>query len=241
MVLAAARVAATVAVLAAHSSAGEDPPAAALWELRGSQATAAYFPSMFRTWPEFRAYVNAQAAFGTNQIEMGGAPVCDKSGQLVHTHCVDCTLCEASVAALVQFSTELQQLGVNVSFGWSLAIFSEHRVLVEKAFRLMPRVDSVFFPGGDGGSLVWADVESAAVTLRKYHPDAKVWVSAQEYNATELEGFFHRLSQTATRRFLSGVAIGPHWRIPTTEIVRRMPAGYLLRQYPDICHSLQAQ
>jgi hypothetical protein len=239
--LVAAAIACCTAVAALASTGEESQDSAALWELRGSQATAAFYPSMFRVWPEFRAYVRAQAAFGTNQIEMGGAPVCDSSGNLVHTRCVDCTLCEASVAALVQFSTELHTLGMNVSFGWSLAIFSEHRVLVEQAFRQMPRVDSVFFPGGDGGSLVWADVESAAVMLRKYHPDAQVWVSAQEYNATELVGFFQRLSQPATQSFLSGVVVGPHWRIPTMEIVRRMPPGYLLRQYPDICHSMQAQ
>ena len=34
---------------------------AALWALRGSQSTAAFYPSMFRTWPEFRAYVTAWA------------------------------------------------------------------------------------------------------------------------------------------------------------------------------------
>ena len=213
----------------------------ALWQLRGLQSTAAFFPSMFRTWAEFRRYVQAQAAFGTNQIEMGGAPVCDANGSIAHTRLVNATLCEASVEGIVNFSRELHQIGMNVSFGQSLAVFTEHKSLMERAWRLMPRVDSIFWPGGDGGSLVWSSVELAATTLRKYHPAAQIWVSAQEYNETQLEQFIHRLEQPATRRFLSGVVIGPHWRIPTTEIVRRVPKGYLLRQYPDICHSLESQ
>jgi hypothetical protein len=213
-----------------------------LWALRGSQSTAAFYPSMFRTWPEFREYVKAQAAFGTNQIEMGGAPVCDANGSIVHTRVANSTLCEASVAALVQFSAELQKLGMNVSMGLPLDAFTGPQGhLLAKAWRLMPKLDSVFFPGGDGGSLVWSGVEEASNTLRLYHPGAQVWVSAQEYNATELDDFFHVLSLPHTRKFLSGVVAGPHWSIPLTEIVKRVQPGYLLRQYPDICHSLQAQ
>jgi hypothetical protein len=214
----------------------------ALWALRGSQSTAAFYPSMFRTWPEFRDYVAAQAAFGTNQIEMGGAPVCDANGSIVHTRVANATLCEASVVALVQFSAELQTLGMNVSMGLPLGAFTGPQGhLLAKAWRLMPKLDSVFFPGGDGGSLVWLGVEAASIALRQYHPGVQVWVSAQEYNATELDDFFHVLSLLHTRTFVSGVVAGPHWSIPLAEIVRRVPPGYLLRQYPDICHSLQAQ
>ena len=122
----------------------------ALWQLRGLQSTAAFFPSMFRTWAEFRRYVQAQAAFGTNQIEMGGAPVCDANGSIAHTRLVNATLCEASVEGIVNFSRELHQIGMNVSFGQSLAVFTEHKSLMERAWRLMPRVDSIFWPGGDG-------------------------------------------------------------------------------------------
>ena len=90
---------------------------------------------------------------------------------------------------MVNFSRELHQLGMNVSFGQSLAVFTEHRSLMEKAWRLMPRVDAIFWPGGDDGSLVWSSVQLAAETLRKYHPDAQIWVSAQEYNETQLQEF----------------------------------------------------
>ena len=119
---------------------------------------------------------------------MGGAPVCDAHGRIAHTRVANATLCEASVTALVRFSTELQELGMNVSMGLSLGVFSGPQGgLLQKAWRLMPKIDSVFFPGGDGGSLVWADVEAASAALREYHPHARVLVSAQEYNATELD------------------------------------------------------
>ena len=49
------------------------------------------------------------------------------------------------------------------------------------------------------------------------------------------------MSQPATRAFLSGVVAGPHWSIPLLAIVRRLPRGYELRQYPDVCHAVEAQ
>ena len=46
------------------------------------------------------------------------------------------------------------------------------------------------------------------------------------------------------RSYLHGVVVGPHWSIPTTEVVKRMSElspAYPLRQYPDICHPRGAQ
>ena len=84
-------------------------------------------------------------------------------------------------------------------------------------------------------------VQQAATVLHKYHPDAEVWVSAQEFNASALSSFFNIIGTAAVREYLHGVVVGPHWSIPTAEIVKRMPPGYALRQYPDICHPRGAQ
>jgi len=39
----------------------------------------------------------------------------------------------------------------------------------------MPRLDSLFFPGGDGGTLVWPSLAEAAAELRRHHPGAEIW------------------------------------------------------------------
>jgi hypothetical protein len=180
---------------------------------------------MFKTWDEFDKFTRDNAVFGTNQVELAHFDV--KTA--------------AEVANLIQYSKHLNDDGVNVSFWWSLDLFTNNRAATEQAWVGMPRVDSMFFPGGDGGALVWPDIEEAAGVLHKYHPDAKVWVSAQEFNASDLTTFFAKIDTAEVRSFLHGVVVGPHWSIPTAEVAKRMPSDYPLRQYPDICHPRGAQ
>ena len=61
----------------------------------------------------------------------------------------------------------------------------------------MPRIDSMFFPGGDGGALVWPSITAAVAVLHKYHPNATIWVSAQEIDAAGLETFFQTITTPA--------------------------------------------
>jgi hypothetical protein len=145
------------------------------------------------------------------------------------------------VSELVEYSARLDAAHMNVSFWWSLDIFQLHAADTEAAWKAMPRIDSMFFPGGDGGALVWPEIATAVRVLRRYHPNATVWVSAQEVNATGLAAFYKTIDSPAVRAYLHGVVVGPHWSMPTTTIVRDIPKGYAVRQYPDICHSRSAQ
>lgn len=47
--------------------------------------------------------------------------------------------------------------------------------------------------------MVWPDIQDAATVLHKYHPDAKVWVSAQEFNASDLTDFFKTIDTPSVR------------------------------------------
>ena len=58
---------------------------------------------------------------------------------------------QADVANLVEYATRLDHDGMNVSFWWSLSLFTDNKTATESAWRSMPRIDSMFFPGGDGG------------------------------------------------------------------------------------------
>lgn len=144
--------------------------------------------------------------------------------------------------AFANFSRLLDAQGMNVSFWWPLALFTANLTSTEAVLRSMPRVDSVFFPGGDGGALVWPDIATAASLLTRVHPSASVWVSAQELSRADLRAFTAKISTAEVRAFLGGVVYGPHVEVPLTEFVQAVvPAGYPVRQYPDICHSLSAQ
>ena len=52
-------------------------------------------------------------------------------------------------------------------------------------FRKLPRIDAVFVPGGDPGhtrpKILMALLEKQAENLRRFHPDAQMWVSPQSF------------------------------------------------------------
>jgi hypothetical protein len=167
----------------------------ALWPLRGHQYTAAHYGSMFRSWEGFGNYTKDQRVFGTNQIELAhfGARPSNLNNK-------DPTRKPGLVVSeLVEYSTRLNAAHMNVSFWWSLDIFQQHQADTEAAWKAMPRIDSVFFPGGDGGALVWPDIAAAVAVLHRYHPKATIWVSAQEVNATGLDAFFKTIDSPAVR------------------------------------------
>eukprot|EP01043_Picozoa_sp_COSAG02_P004024 COSAG02_NODE_102_length_36716_cov_233.851025_4_plen_237_part_00 len=110
------------------------------------------------------------------------------------------------------------------------------------AFEAMPRLNSLFFPGGDGGTLDWTEIAAVSQVLRHVHPSSGVWVSAQELSSVDMECFWANVSQARAAGWLAGVVYGPHVRVPLTEFVRRAHAARAdVRQYPDITHTLSDQ
>ena len=207
----------------------------ARWALRGHQLTVAHHPLMFRSSSQLTQFLRDLATFGTNQVELAHIPASVPP--------------EYGSAALANLSRAADAVGLNVSMWWPSSLGNS---ALDAAARAMPRLNSVFFPGGDGGSLVWQQLASAAKLLRHSHPSASVWVSAQELSADELDAFFTALSRPNISSWLTGVVYGPHTRVPLTEFVRRVRAvrdplfqnatsAYAVRQYPDICHSIGAQ
>jgi len=73
---------------------------------------------MFRTWDEFDAFTHDNAVFGTNQIE------------LAHFK-VSTTM---DVTNLRQFAAHLKKDGMQVSFWWSLSLFTNNHTATEQAW-----------------------------------------------------------------------------------------------------------
>ena len=53
-----------------------------------------------------------------------------------------------------------------------------------------------------------------ATLVRKYHPHASVWMSAQEYDKENLTEFMTLAADSSVSSFLTGVAYGPHVVVP---------------------------
>ena len=106
-----------------------------------------------------------------------------------------------------------------------------------------PRLDGVFFPGGDPGDnppeLVLPFLKDIAERLVRHHSQAGVWLSMQGFDPKQVDyvyEFLEREKPTWLRGLVAGPS-SPH----LSETRRRLPAQYQLRDYPDITHVVRCQ
>jgi len=113
----------------------------------------------------------------------------------------------------------------------------------EALFRDCPRLDGVFFPGGDPGNnppaLVLPFLQDVAKLLVKYHPQSKVWLSLQGLQPKAVDEVQKWVRDTNPDWF-GGLVAGPS-SPPIQELRARLPKRYGLRDYPDITHTVRCQ
>lgn len=117
----------------------------------------------------------------------------------------------------------------------------EGLVQQEEFYARCPRLNGVFVPGGDPGDNHPSDLmpylEDLSVVLKKYHPNAGIWVSLQGFNREKVEYFFDYLEEHEPD-WLRGLVYGPS--SPPIELERNLlPAKYKHRFYPDITHTVR--
>ena len=114
-----------------------------------------------------------------------------------------------------------------------------------KIFELAPRIDAVFVPGGDPGhtepKYLLALLEKQKANLRRYHPQAQMWMSPQSFTEDWMNEFFEIVERPETGRWLDGIVFGPQSRLPLDVLRKKLPERYPIRLYPDITHSVQCQ
>lgn len=110
-------------------------------------------------------------------------------------------------------------------------------------YKNCPRLDGVFFPGGDPGEnhpkYVLPFLKAVASELKKYHPKAGVWLSLQGFNDEEVNYFYDYLDQNKPDWF-TGIVTGPS--SPDLASTRfRLDKKYQHRHYPDLTHTVRCQ
>ncbi len=119
------------------------------------------------------------------------------------------------------------------------------RALDEHArfFRDCPRLDGVFFPGGDPGDnppeLVIPYLAELSGVLAKSHPRAKIWLSMQGFDKPQIRTV-HAWINEKLPGWLGGLVAGPS-SPPIPETRALLPQRYGLRDYPDITHQVRSQ
>jgi len=115
--------------------------------------------------------------------------------------------------------------------------------LHEEFYKSIPRLDAIFFPGGDPGDNhpkhVMPHLKELSKLLKKYHPDAGVWISLQGFDLDKINYFLEYLN-TYNPDWLTGVVHGPG--SPPVDLERnRISDKYLHRLYGDITHTVRCQ
>jgi hypothetical protein len=118
----------------------------------------------------------------------------------------------------------------------------------EAVFKKLPRIDTIFVPGGDPGEVypdqLFALMKSLKKVLNKYHPDAQMWVSPQGFDFEGdapgyLKAFYEQMAKEPA--WLDGVVFGPQVADNLKVLREKLPSQYPIRRYPDITHCLDAQ
>ena len=107
----------------------------------------------------------------------------------------------------------------------------------------LPRLDAVFVPGGDPGdnpaTAVTPFLEELAARLAARHPDARVWLSLQHFDAAEVDYVYAWIDRSRPA-WLGGLVAGPG-SYPVADMRRRLDPRYGVRDYPDIAHTVRSQ
>lgn len=215
------------------------------YSLRGHQLGYRPKTNAYDAWsPEqFDQYIRELALFGANSIEIL-PPRTDDEPTSPHMKV-------QPLEMMVRLSEIIDSYGMDVwvwypnvgkDYTDSKCLEEEKRER-EEIFRLLPKIDAVFIPGGDPGDLppdlLFSWAEEVSKILAKYHPEAKIWLSPQSAHEGWIEGFLAEVDKRP--EWLGGIVFGPWVQLPLPELRERIPQEYPIRHYPDITHSLQCQ
>jgi hypothetical protein len=227
-------------VLPSDSSAiGEHSPA---YPLRGHQLGYRAAANSYDAWDpqQYQRYIRELALFGANAIEM--IPFQDDRPAPLMP--VDRRTMDVSVSRICA-EHDLEY--------WIWAPASEDlgdpqvraELLAQQAsfYSECPRLDGIFFPGGDPGhnppELVLPFLAEMAQVLSQTHPEAKIWLSLQGFTPPRVDYVYTWLDEQRPD-WLGGLVCGPG-SPPIPMSRQRLDPRYGLRHYPDITHTVRSQ
>lgn len=194
---------------------------------------------------QFDQYIRDLALFGANSIEIL-PPRTDDEPTSPHMKIPPAQMIIEQSRICKEYGLDVWMWYPNVGKDYERpdSILSELKER-EKVFASLPRLNNIFVPAGDPGDLkpdeLFRWLEKEAVVLRKYHPDAKIWVSPQGFNTDQhwFDSFFAHVN----RRYpwFGGVVFGPWVEIPLERLRQLVDPAIPIRHYPDITHTMNCQ
>jgi hypothetical protein len=218
-----------------------------VYPIRGHQLGYRPKTNAYDAWTvdQFDHYIRDLAIFGVNSIEIM-PPRTDDDFSNSHMKL-------PAIKMIAEQSRICQKYGLDV-WMWYPNMGSDYvtpdsvqKELKERAevFRVLPKLDALFVPGGDPGDLqpeeLFNWLGKVAVVLHQYHPHAKIWVSPQVFRPTSqwYDAFYKEVNRGYP--WLGGVVYGPWVKETIREVRQRVRKDLPIRRYPDITHSLSCQ
>lgn len=195
-------------------------------------------------FPVWKQYVEDLIVFGMNAVELI-PPRSDDAADSPHFP-------RPQIDIMKSMSQLLDDYGLEV-WVWYPALDEDYSdaATVDAAlqewgevFRQLPRIDCIYVPGGDPGHTapryMLALLEKQTEVLKRYHPNAQMWMSPQGFDGDWMEEFLTILYRD-NPEWLSGIVHGPQVRLSLEATRGVIPSRYPVRRYPDITHTIQAQ
>jgi hypothetical protein len=216
------------------------------YPVRGHQIGYRFKNNTYDAWTiaMFEQHIRDLAIFGNNTIQVIAPDSDDKPASPLYPAPALETLigiCQATKAYGLDFAVYYPEMAKDYSM--PAAVETEVK-RAEALFRAMPAIDAFYVPGGDPGhtepKYLLPLVEKEAAVLHKYHPKAKVWISAQGFNSAWYREFYSILNRDRPG-WITGFFVGPQSRDSFRTQRARIPARYQLQAYPDIAHTMHSQ
>jgi hypothetical protein len=213
------------------------------YPIRGHQIGYRTTANTYDAWTtgQMDQYFRELAVFGTNAIE--GIPFQEGEAPSPHFKI-------PSAEMRIRMSEMCKKYDMDY-WVWTPATFDLKDEAKRKAelemheafYRTCPRLDHIFFPGGDPGENHPSDVmpflKDLQSRLVKYHPNAKMWISLQGFSVEQID-YFYKYLETEKPVWLQGVVSGPG-SPPMSETRYRLPKQYQHREYPDLTHQVRCE
>ncbi len=231
-------------ILAPENIAISSSPA---YPIRGHQLGYRPKTNAYDAWSvaQFDHYIRDLALFGANSIEIM-PPNTDDDSISSHMKLPAITMIEEQSRICKKYGLDVwmwyPNMGTNYTSPVSIQKELDERIEV---FKVLPKLDAVFVPGGDPGDLepdvLFNWLKKMSVVLKQYHPNAKIWVSPQVFRPSQkwYDAFYKQVNQRYP--WFGGVVFGPWVKEPISKIRRLVHKDIPIRRYPDITHSLSCQ
>ena len=210
--------------------------------IRGHQAGYRTTPNTYDAWDydDYSRYQLDMMAFGANTIEHNGSKSGKEFKNKLMKYEQEEFLIEASVLAnAVDMDVSLWHANDDNE--------TEQAALIQRdrLYSAMKRLDYLFVPGGDPGSMQADEFIERCKKISKiykgHHPQGEMHISAQAPHCYENWGeiFTNKISKEPDE--IDCVIMGPNHAYPMHQLREKVPSKYPLRFYPDITHNLRCE